>query len=146
MKNWMLLPAGVLAVAGAGVLWSVSRNPQYREDASSTAPAVASVPRSDLSVTALMRNVDLHRGPVWVQGVVSSASKNDRLLALIDVSEFEDCATTTCAALYLPVRWEGEMPGIEAKVRVRGKVEKRNGRMVFAAAELRRLETEDTTR
>ena len=39
--------------------------------------------------------------------------------------------------------WEGEMPGVEARVRLRGKVEKRDGRMVFAAAELRRLDAEE---
>jgi len=146
MTNRMLLPVGLLAVAGAGVLWSALRSPVPRGDARPSVPAVASASQSDLSVTALMRNADLHRGPIWVQGVVSAASKKDQLLALIDVSEYEDCATATCAALYLPVHWEGEMPNIEDRVRVRGEVEKRNGRTVFAAAELRRFEAEEANR
>ena len=143
MTNRILLPAGVLVIVGAGLLWGVLRGPVSRGGGPTSGPAATPNPQPDLSVTALMRNADRHRGPVWVQGVVSAASEKDQLLALIDVSEFEDCATTTCAVLYLPVHWEGEMPGVEARVRLRGKVEKRDGRMVFAAAELRRLDAEE---
>lgn len=68
-----------------------------------------------------------------VQGVVARVDAPKRMLALIDKAEFEKCSTTTCAALYLPVRWEGTMPEEKDVVVARGTVAAAGRKLVFVA-------------
>ena len=93
-----------------------------------------------LGVDELMKRVDQHPGTVVVEGVVSSASAEKELLALIDVKEFKRCKTTTCPKLRLPVRWSGAMPEVEDAVQVEGQVEESDGKLVFLAKSLARIE------
>lgn len=93
-----------------------------------------------LGVDEFMTQVDDHKGPVLVQGVVSSASPDQKILALIDSKEFEACGVTTCARYTLPVSWGGAMPSVRAVVRVRGQVQETDGKLVFVATAV------DTTR
>lgn len=79
-----------------------------------------------------MRGTSRHLAAT-VEGVVSTASSADHLLALIDRKEFQECGTTDCAKLILPVRWSGAMPALQATVRVRGQIEQVGGKMIFVA-------------
>ena len=93
-----------------------------------------------LGVDEFMKRVDQHPGTVVVEGVVSSASAEKELLALIDVKEFKKCKTTTCPKLRLPVRWAGAMPEVEDAVQVEGQVEESDGKLVFLAKSLAKIE------
>ena len=93
-----------------------------------------------LGVDEFMKGVDQHAGTVVVEGVVSSASAERELLALIDVKEFKKCKTTTCPKLRLPVRWTGAMPEVEDAVQVEGQVEESDGKLVFLAESLAKIE------
>ena len=93
-----------------------------------------------LGVEEFMKHVDRHRGEVRVEGVVSAASAKDRKLALIDVKEFKECGVVTCAEYTLPVRWTAEMPALKDRVIVEGKVEELEGKLVFVARLLSRVE------
>ena len=93
-----------------------------------------------LGVDEFMKQVDQHRGTVAVKGVVSSTSAEKELLALIDVKEFEKCKRTSCSKLRLPVRWAGAMPELEDAVRVEGQVQESDGKLVFLAKSLEKIE------
>jgi len=96
--------------------------------------------RPILGVDELMKRVEQHPGTVVVEGVVSSASADKGLLALIDVKEFKKCKTTTCPKLRLPVRWAGAMPKVEDAVQVEGQVGESDGKLVFLAKSLEKIE------
>lgn len=68
-----------------------------------------------------------------VQGVVARVDAPKQMLALIDKAEFEECSTTTCAALYLPVRWQGTMPAEKDVVVAEGKIATEGDKLVFVA-------------
>jgi len=92
-----------------------------------------------LGVEEFMRSVDSHQGEVVVEGVVSAVSTSERRVALIDTGEFEHCGVVTCAEYTLPVRWSGELPAVEDRVRVRGSVGDEGGKLVFVAVETVKL-------
>ena len=122
----------VLALVAAG-RWYARSQPAAQ---ASTSPA-ARLTGAPLGVDDLMRNVDQHRGPVSVAGVVSGASTTEQMLVLIDAKEFADCGTTTCATLALPVRWTGAMPQLSQSVQVEGQVQEVAGKLLFVAADVR---------
>lgn len=119
----------VLALVAAG-RWYARSQPGAQASAS---PA-ARLTGAPLGVDDLMRNVDQHRGPVSVAGVVSGASAAEQMLVLIDAKEFADCGTTTCATLALPIRWTGAMPQVSQTVQVDGQVQEVAGKLVFVAS------------
>jgi hypothetical protein len=89
-----------------------------------------------------VRNADRHRGPLCVEGVVSVVSPEQRTLALIDTREYQACGVTDCAPLYLPVRWNGSMPSVEDLVQLEGEVREGDGKLVFVARTLRKVESQ----
>lgn len=74
-----------------------------------------------------------------VQGVVARVDAPKQMMALIDKAEYEKCSTTACAALYLPVRWEGTMPAENEIVVARGEVVAEGGKLVFLANAIEKL-------
>lgn len=92
-----------------------------------------------LGVEEFMRRPGRQGGRVCVEGIVSAVSADDHTLALIDRREFEQCGVTTCAALYLPVRWPGPMPGTGELVRIEGQARDEGGRLVFVARAVERV-------
>jgi hypothetical protein len=105
-----------------------------------------SLANGSIGVEHFMRNVDDYPDVVQVEGVVSDVRGNDRLFTLIDIREFEECGVTDCAPLSLPVRWGGTQPDVKDLVKVRGRVEKMDGKLVFAAAMLTKTQIpSDTT-
>lgn len=97
--------------------------------ASSQAPAV-------LGVEELMQNVEQHRGPIRVEGVVSAVASDHQALTLIDTRELRECGVITCARLKLPVRWGGAMPHVGEIVHVEGKVQEQDGKHLFVARKI----------
>ena len=93
-----------------------------------------------VGVDELMRNVDHYEGRLRVIGVVSGTSTADHTVALIDIAEFEECGITTCASLTLPVQWSGPMPSVEDTVEIAGEVQELEGRLIFVAETLEKVE------
>lgn len=86
-----------------------------------------------LDVAAFMHDVDRYRGVVRIQGVVNGVSSERHLFTLIDLREYQECRSTECATLSLPVRWSGAMPRLRSTVRVRGRTRSADGKLYFAA-------------
>lgn len=117
----------------------------FLRESSPREQALEPPPKAPLPVTAkkvlgvdeLVKNVERFSGDLMVEGVVSATSAEKNFLSLIDLAEFVACNSTTCAKLVLPVRWTGAMPPVEARVLVKGSVEKTSDGLVFAALELK---------
>ena len=135
MKYW-IIGLLVLTTIGLGTLL-ISRGgvDVQRVGASPGDPARA----EELDVELFMRDVDRFHGVVRVIGVVNTTSADDHMLTLLDRREFEKCGVTTCASLYLPVRWVGEMPSSGETVRIEGKTLDEGGKLVFVAQLLERV-------
>lgn len=129
----LILASLVVAVAVARP-WRSRVGQTARVEAATTRPS-----QTSLGVDALMRNVDQHRGPVTVVGVVSAASADKQAVTLIDTKEFAECGVTNCASLALPVRWAGPAPAVEKTVRVNGEVRESDGKLVFVASALQEV-------
>jgi hypothetical protein len=92
-----------------------------------------------LGVREFMKNVEKYPGRVSVEGVVSGIFPKQKMLALIDIQEFQECRVVTCAQLTLPVRWKGEMPKISGVVRVDGEVRREGNQRFFFAQNLKSI-------
>jgi hypothetical protein len=79
---------------------------------------------------------------VRVEGVVSAVAATEQSLTLIDVAELKRCGVVTCAPLSLPVRWNGPMPAVPDVVRLTGEVQDHQGKLVFLASALEKVELE----
>jgi hypothetical protein len=88
-----------------------------------------------LSVDDAVRNLKPDTTVCTVIGVVQTVTPNNDLLTLIDVEEYKICGLSDCC-LYMPVRWQGEMPKIEDIVTVQGTIEATGSDMVFTANKL----------
>lgn len=93
-----------------------------------------------LGVERYMRGVEHYKGRVEVKGVVQKVAAKTQTVALIDVEEFRHCGLADCAELVLPVRWSGKLPEPGQAVQVTGEVQKANGKLVFVASELEKVE------
>lgn len=133
----------VVSLAIAGWYWQ-SRGGNASRTETATVPArvgqqSAGTQPAALGVDEFMRNADPHRRTVSVVGVVSGASADKQVLALIDTKEFAECGTTECASLTLPVRWTGQMPAVRKTVRVEGAVQESAGKLLFVASALQEV-------
>ena len=98
-------------------------------------------PAAVLEVSTLMREIDKHKGPVRVEGVVSRVFPKDQKLGLIDAAEFRKCGVVTCADMVLPVRWSGAMPEVKNLVRLEGEIRDAGGKLEFVARSLEKVPT-----
>jgi hypothetical protein len=92
-----------------------------------------------LEVSALMREVDKHKGPLRVEGVVSKVFPKEQKLGLIDAAEFRKCGVVTCAEMVLPVQWNGAMPEVKSLVRLEGEIRDAGGKLEFVARSLEKV-------
>lgn len=97
-----------------------------------------------LSVDDAVRYLKPDSTAITVFGVVQTVTDSNDLLTLIDVEEYKLCGLTDCC-LYMPVRWQGEMPKIEDNVTVQGTIEATESGMVFLADKLQ-VDKDTTTR
>ncbi len=89
-----------------------------------------------LSVADIQSDPSSIKGTVVVTGVVARVSgKEKQVLALIDTDEAKHCKSISCAKFYLPVRFEGPMPGEWDEVNATGQIVDRNG-LLFQASKL----------
>lgn len=94
-----------------------------------------------IGVDVLMKDTEiLKKERIRVKGVVSAVSKENKTLALIDLTEYHDCKVVTCANLTLPVSWSGKMPSKEDKVIIEGKVQRQQGKLIFVADKMEKME------
>ena len=121
--RWMVGYCGALALAAG-----VAAGPVRAED------------RPIVGVEALMKNVAQHRGPMRVEGVVSATSAAHQSLTLIDTRELQKCGVTTCAEFKLPVRWGGPMPAVRSVVRIEGEVREADGKRMFVATAVEKID------
>lgn len=126
MRSIVLLGPTLLVLAASCGHRSEAEAPKASEEASPT------VERT-LSVEQLMRDADVHKGEIVVEGVVSAVSESERRVALIDAAEYEHCGVVTCAEYTLPVRWTGELPVLKERLRVRGSIADDGGKFIFVA-------------
>ena len=106
------------------------------------APAAAAVAKNApvLELAALMREVDKHKGPLRVEGVVSKVFPKEQRLGLIDSAEFKKCGVVTCAEMILPVQWSGAMPEVKSLVRLGGEIRKTGQKLEFVARSLEKVQ------
>lgn len=135
MKRW-IIGLLVLTAVGLGTYLIIRGGADVRQVGASPG---SSATVEELDVELFMRDVDRFRGVVRVIGVVNTASAADQMLTLLDRREFEECGVTTCASLYLPVRWGGEMPSSGETVRIKGKTQSEGDKLVFVAQLLERV-------
>lgn len=97
-------------------------------------------PAAVLEVSTLMREVDKHKGPLRVEGVVSKVFPKEQRLGLIDSAEFKKCGVVTCAEIILPVQWSGAMPEVKSLVRLGGEIRKTGEKLEFVARSLEKVQ------
>lgn len=133
-RHWILIGVGVvITIAGVGCSAKNTSTPQR-------APVAASVHENTVEgVNALMRTNPAPGQSAVIEGVVADVAPKRHLVTLIDKAEYDQCKETTCAALYLPVRWRGKLPSLKATVKVQGKVGEENGKRIFLAKALHTL-------
>ena len=90
-------------------------------------------------VDAFMRTDQQPGRAASVEGVVARVDASTKMIALIDKGEYEKCSSTTCSALYLPVRWTGTMPKEEDTVVVQGEVTAEGTKLLFVAKAIRKV-------
>jgi hypothetical protein len=88
-----------------------------------------------LSVNDAVRDLKPDTVEQIVTGVVRTVTPEDKLLTLIDIEEYKTCGLSDCC-LYMPVRWQGEMPKTKDIVTVHGTIEATESGMVFSANKL----------
>lgn len=104
--------------------------------------AIAADFNAPLGVEELMRHVDQYKDTFTVVGMVSAVNPDQHMLNLIDTNEFKECGVTTCAALVLPVHYEGAMPSIKDIVRIKGYVKEENGKLFVETMVLEKMSPE----
>jgi len=134
MKNTFISFGLLVLVAGVALTWYGRGTPQASAEEKKAAAAEAAA--RPLGVEDFMKHVDMYKGSVVLEGVVSSSSSEKRMLSLIDRHEFEECGMKGCAAYVLPVSWSGKMPAVKQIVRAEGEVKKSEGKLVFVASSI----------
>jgi hypothetical protein len=128
MKKWFAaIAVAVLGTVGV-IAWQTAKRP-----APPSVPGTLAGPSATLGVDQFMRDVERFPGMVTVEGVVSAVAADKQMLALIDPAEWDECGSVSCARLVLPVRWDGPWPDVQARVRVEGRAQKADGKLVFVA-------------
>lgn len=105
-----------------------------------TEAVVGSDPSADLGVDQLMKEVDSHKGPVRVQGVVTAVLPDKHVIAVVDIEQFKKCGILNCPTyLVLPVLWSGAMPSLKDAVAIEGQIKEAGGKLVFEAKAIEKL-------
>ena len=121
------------------VLLLLTLMPLIPEECSSVAQATETSSSAVVGVESLMKSPDKYPGVIQVEGAVSSVSPKKGTMTLIDKNELEECGVTNCAEYVLPVQWKGLFPTVKEIVRIRGHVKKVNGKRIFVATSLKKM-------
>lgn len=99
-----------------------------------TEAVAGSNPGAVLGVDQFMKEVNLHKGPISIQGVVTTVVPDKRMMALVDTEQFKQCGLLQCPSyLVLPVMWSGDMPALKDAVTIEGQIRESGGKLVFEA-------------
>lgn len=79
---------------------------------------------SVFGVREVAKRPDAFAKPFLLDGVVAGVSKEKRVFGVIDVEEFAACGVLTCAEALIPVKFDGELPDLKARVQILGKLNK----------------------
>jgi hypothetical protein len=91
-------------------------------------------PGAVLGVDQFMKEVDRHKGPISIQGVVTAVVPDKRMIAVVDTEQFKQCGLLQCPSyLVLPVMWSGAMPALKDAVTIEGQIKESGGKLVFEA-------------
>ncbi|MGO9121185.1 MAG: hypothetical protein ACLQPD_26695 [Desulfomonilaceae bacterium] len=91
-------------------------------------------PGAVLGVDQFMQEVDRHKGPISIQGVVTAVVPDKRMMAVVDTEQFKQCGLLQCPSyLVLPVVWSGAMPALKDAVIIEGQIRESGGKLVFEA-------------
>ncbi len=81
-----------------------------------------------------MKEVDRHKGPISIQGVVTAVVPDKRMMAVVDTEQFKQCGLLQCPSyLVLPVIWSGDMPALKDAVIIQGQIKESGGKLAFEA-------------
>jgi len=99
-----------------------------------TEAVAGSNPGAVLGVDQFMKEVDRHKGPISIQGVVTAVVPDKRMMAVVDIDQFKQCGLLQCPSyLVLPVMWSGDMPALKDAVTMEGQIKESGGKLVFEA-------------
>ncbi len=91
-------------------------------------------PRPVLGVDQLVKEVDRHKGPIRVEGIVTAVVPDKRMIAVVDIEQFKKCGLLQCPSyLVLPVMWSGVMPSLKDAVIIEGQIKESAGKLFFDA-------------
>lgn len=128
MKTKYLVSLGALILILAGVAFSQSGR------------FLSPTPQAGIvGVDALMGAPENYKGVIQLEGAVTAAIPEKKLLVLIDRKEWEQCGKDTCALYKLPVQWTGTMPKIHDEILVQGEIKESSGKLIFSASKLETL-------
>lgn len=129
MQNKQIKPISIGILLLLAALYSGCSTGEHKSADDSADPPAA------LSVNDAVRNLKPDTTAQLVTGVVRTVTPEDSLLTLIDVEEFMTCGLSDCC-LYMPVRWQGDMPKMKDIVTVQGIIQATESGMVFSASKL----------
>lgn len=138
-----LLSAGAGAVAVVASVAIILGDTKPDEAASPEAMTNASEELATVSVDAVAKDPQSHKGTIAVKGVVGKVIADRGALLLIDEAEFAACGTTACAEFTIPIlapndEFEGELPKEADNVIAVGALEASDKGYRFVVDELRR--------
>jgi hypothetical protein len=91
-------------------------------------------PGAVLGVDQFMKEVDRHKGPISIRGIVTAVVPDKRMMAVVDTDQFKQCGLLQCPSyLVLPVMWSGAMPALKDAVVIQGQIRESGGKLAFEA-------------
>lgn len=138
MKRVMIVAVVGVALTIIGTRW-LSSNASLQASGASQPSLEPTLTQTHWGVNDFMSLPEPPDGAVSIEGVVAGADGERGLLSLLDTAEFTECRITSCARLYLPVRWTGPMPTVEQRVAIEGRVGAQEGKLIFLAEKVEKL-------
>ena len=78
-----------------------------------------------------------YKGSITVTGVMAGTAPDDpKIFGMFDIKELQ-CKTPNCNKLYLPIRYQGNMPKPGDELLVKGSFVSLNGGVLFDATEVK---------
>ena len=124
MKKSMLIFAIIVLVAGIAAT------------SFSNGESKATPKSGILTVSDVQSNPNAYKGAITITGVVARFSKEDpKLFSIIDTAEAKHCKSTGCAKLYLPIKYDKEIPKEWDEINATGRFVEKGG-LLFEATKI----------
>ncbi len=133
MKPGIIAVVLAAVVVVAGITYSFIRENDASIDEVVSAASGTNGELDVIHVDALAESPEDFQGEFTLRGVVAGKSKSEGIFAVIDSREFESCGELTCADNTIPVKFDGDLPGLKTIVVITGHlVQNEKGLMVEA--------------